>query len=63
MGKWLPLTISNMLLTVIFDRSDIAKFFQPSVDCIVKAVLDQREASEHEVNVRFILSAVARIDY
>ena len=52
-----------MLLTVIFDRSDIAKFFQPSVDCIVKAVLDQREASEHEVNVRFILSAVARIDY
>jgi hypothetical protein len=32
--------------------SDVAKFFEPSVECIVKAVLDQRKVAHKPISVR-----------
>ena len=32
-------------------RSDVAKFFQPSIDCIVKAILEQRTVAHKTISV------------
>ena len=32
-------------------RTDIAQFFQPSVDCIVKAVLEQKKSAHRTISV------------
>ena len=32
-------------------RTDVAQFFQPSIDCIVKAVLEQRNSAHKTVSV------------
>ena len=32
-------------------RSDVAQFFQPSIDCIVKAVLEQRNSAHKTISV------------
>ena len=37
-------------------RSDVALFFQPSIDCIVKAVLEQRNNAHKTVSVSFSTS-------
>ena len=34
-------------------RSDVAEFFQPSIDCIVKAVLEQRKNAHKTISVSF----------
>ena len=39
-----------MLYLNVF-RTDIAQFFQPSVDCIVKAVLEQRNSAHVTISV------------
>ena len=38
-----------MLLNVF--RSDVALFFQPSIDCIVKAVLEQKNSAHKTISV------------
>ena len=43
-----------MSVVVLFRASrrfDIAKFFQPSVDCIVQAVLEQKKTARKEISV------------
>ena len=35
--------------------SDVAKFFEPSVECIVNAVLDQRRVAHKSISVRRLL--------
>ena len=32
-------------------RTDIAQFFQPSIDCIVKAVLEQQKSAHKTISV------------
>lgn len=34
-----------------FFRSDVSQFFQPSVDCIIRAVLDQRNIAHKPISV------------
>ena len=34
-------------------RSDVALFFQPSLDCIVKAVLEQKNSANNMISVCF----------
>ena len=36
---------------LIVFRTDIAQFFQPSVDCIVKAVLEQKKSAHKTISV------------
>lgn len=42
------------LLNVISSlfRTDVATFFQPSIDCVVEAIMDQRKSSRKELSVR-----------
>jgi hypothetical protein len=40
----------RMLLIFIF-RSDLAQFFQPSIDCIVKSVLEQKNSAHKTISV------------
>ena len=37
-------------------RSDVAQFFQPSIDCIVKAVLEQKNTAHRTISVSFYTS-------
>ena len=37
-------------------RSDVALFFQPSIDCIVKAVLEQKNSAHKTISVSFYTS-------
>ena len=37
-------------------RSDVAQFFQPSIDCIVKAVLEQRRSAHKTISVSLYTS-------
>ena len=37
-------------------RTDIAQFFQPSVDCIVKAVLEQKKSAHKTISVSLYTS-------
>jgi hypothetical protein len=32
-------------------RADVAKFFQPSVDCVVQAVMEQEKTAVHKISV------------
>jgi hypothetical protein len=32
-------------------RTDVAKFFQPSIDCVVEAIMDQKQSSRKELSV------------
>jgi hypothetical protein len=42
--------------------SDVAMFFEPSVECIVKAVLDQRQVAHKPITVRLFFSlAILRL--
>ena len=34
-------------------RTDVAQFFQPPIDCIVKGVLEQRNSAHKTISVRF----------
>jgi len=44
--------------------SDVAMFFEPSVECIVKAVLDQCKAAHKPITVRPFLSlAILRLQF
>ena len=40
----------NVLYRYVF-RTDIARFFQPSIDCIVKAVLTQKNTAHKTISV------------
>jgi hypothetical protein len=40
---------------ISFLRSDVASFFEPSVQCIVKSIKEQCEASETEISVRYFI--------
>jgi hypothetical protein len=33
-------------------RSDVAGFFQPSIDCVVQAVVDQQSSAKAKISVR-----------
>ena len=35
----------------MFFRTDVAQFFQPSIDCIVKAVLEQKNTAHKAISV------------
>ena len=37
-------------------KSDVAKFFQPSIDCIVKAVLEQKKSAHKTISVSLYTS-------
>ena len=37
-------------------RSDVAHFFQPSIDCIVKAVLEQKNSARITISVSFYMT-------
>ena len=37
-------------------RTDVASFFEPSVDCIVKAVLDHRKSAHKTISVSPVLT-------
>ena len=37
-------------------RTDVASFFEPSVNCVVKAVLDQRKSAHKMISVSHVLS-------
>ena len=37
-------------------RSDVAQFFQPSIDCIVKAVLEQNNSAHKTISVSLYTS-------
>jgi hypothetical protein len=37
-------------------RSDVAEFFQPSIDCIVKAVLEQKKSAHKTISVSLYTS-------
>ena len=37
-------------------RTDVASFFEPSVNCIVKAVLDQRKSAHKTFSVSHVLN-------
>ena len=49
---WLDLNVLNF---TVF-RTDIAQFFQPSIDCIVKAVLEQQKSAHKTISVSLYLS-------
>ena len=49
---WLELKVSNFNVF----RTDVAKFFQPSIDCIVKAVLEQKNNAHKMILVSFYSS-------
>jgi hypothetical protein len=37
-------------------RTDVAQFFQPSIDCVLKAVLEQRNSAYKTISVSFYAS-------
>jgi tRNA A37 threonylcarbamoyltransferase TsaD len=39
-------------------RSDVAGFFQPSIDCIVKAVLEQKKTAHKTISVSIYTSFI-----
>ncbi|KAF8805178.1 hypothetical protein BYT27DRAFT_7192849 [Phlegmacium glaucopus] len=43
--------------------SDVAEFFQPSVDCIVKAVLDQKKAADKPISHVVLVGKFAASDF
>jgi hypothetical protein len=43
---------------LIVFRTDIAQFFQPSIDCIVKAALEQKNSAHKTISVSFYLSFI-----
>ena len=44
--------ISQPRMRYIFFRTDVASFFEPSVQCIVKSIKEQCETSDTEISVR-----------
>ena len=44
-------------------RTDVASFFEPSVNCIIKAVLDQRKSSHKMISVSHVLSISTTLCY
>ena len=47
LSNWLYLNVLNFTDF----RTDIAHFFQPSIDCIIKAVLEQRKSAHKTISV------------
>lgn len=43
------ITLTQLFLLII--RADVAKFFQPSVDCVVQAVVEQEKTAVHKISV------------
>jgi len=41
-------------LDATFIRIDVAKFFQPSVDCVVQAVVEQEKTAVHKISVSIL---------
>ena len=41
-------------------RSDVAKFFQPSIDCVVQAVMDQKQTARKDLSVRTSKAYITR---
>ena len=39
------------------DRSDIAQFFRPSIDCIVTAILEQKKSAHKTISVSLYISS------
>ena len=48
----------NDLNVFFFFRTDVAEFFQPSIDCIVKAVLEQKKSAHKTISVSFFFSSL-----
>ena len=48
-GESFPLDLYAANLNVL--RSDVAQFFQPSIDCIVEAVLEQKNSAHKTISV------------
>ena len=45
---------SNVLNLNVFFRTDVAQFFQLSIDCIVKAVLEQKNSAHKTISVSLV---------
>jgi hypothetical protein len=53
-GMLIALKSANRHLElIIVNRTDVASFFEPSINCIVQAILEQQEAVEQTISVRF----------
>ena len=51
-GEFFPFDLFKKLnVNLCLFRTDVAQFFQPSIDCIVKAVLEQRNSAHKTVSV------------
>jgi len=46
-----------------FIRSDVAQFFQPSIDCIVKAVLEQKNTAHRTISHVVLVGGFAASDW
>ena len=53
-GKSFSFDWIRMCLVNVF-RSDVAQFFQPSINCIVKAVLEQKNNAHKPISVSFYI--------
>lgn len=49
----IQINVHNDLNVFFFFRTDVAEFFQPSIDCIVKAVLEQKKSAHKTISVSF----------
>ena len=38
----------------------MAKFFQPSIDCVVDAIMDQKKSSKKDLSVRLVFAFITR---
>jgi hypothetical protein len=47
------IALKQLFLLII--RADVAKFFQPSVDCVVQAVAEQEKTAVHKISVSMFL--------
>ena len=58
--KLLGWVISSMKYRIVVEqdsyRTDVASFFEPSVDCIVKAILNERMSTPTMISVSHVLS-------
>lgn len=54
-----PLVCSTDICA-LFLRTDVAKFFQPSIDCVVDAIMDQKKSSKKDLSVRLVFAFITR---
>jgi len=45
-------------LNFVIYSAEVAKFFQPSIDCIIQAVMEQRKPARKEITVNDAASLI-----